>query len=905
MTRGFLVVNWNEVSDFLDRSQLSISPVFLARALLRQIGLRCQIEQAHVVGDWSSTDGAAVRGMFQRLGFTPHPAPAGSNPIASGITETLLRAALVDDVICVMDGESGSRALAGVSTGERRFTLWHAGAPEALPAVADEVECQGLVEALHLRTAMTTGLWVDWTHVQSGLRELNVRMEPEELAEGLMRSASLLGEVTVARVYGPWPASPTASPVRIPDRAREAFARYFEVIPHVAEGAEANGAGPLHTEEDRLVSEALAQIDSPWAPDTWILATEAKVLPRLAAALHARRKRAVLWAVDTVAVSRELKTVVDHFVPLQWVLDLRPHTVGLLVDYENVARSLMKQGYTVDPATLARGLAERARSFGQVIEARAYADWDQFLEMREPDGRVVRRGAQRAFREANIETFYVLPGPNSSDVQLARDVEIMLNSPSCPDALIIASGDGDFCGTLDGIRRQGKEVYVWSVRTATRAEMIERATRHEWVEDFLNLDAVERPARVAPPATNGVLPGIGEEVVALGADLRPKAPAASAISAETTTGGGSRLCSWVRMGYLLEKVLRENHWSKIAFKRLAAHLANFEEFGPTPANSMMWLNRAKAEAILITEQEAHRADPTIKVTTCRLNRDHPFGRAAIEVPDRSMRLLFQMLQKMPWVSFKLLRSVLMREQWLGGPPHQLDEAAIDEWINFLVKDGAILMTKEPNAENPDFPVTALRLNAEHTLAKAIVQEAMEGSRLAAERALLAVDHFLIRTRKPWMAMSALRRSLDTLGRDELQEVLQGLQSVGALVTESYPNPQKDHCTTGCYLNYEDTLVGETIATRNAIIRAAQYLLRFRSWVNLAKLDEELSSQIWVGIPQSTRLAWFLLLRDEEILELDHDGIAPQNAWGTIQCRLNVADAVVRTVVAEQPAAATP
>jgi hypothetical protein len=316
----------------------------------------------------------------------------------------------------------------------------------------------------------------------------------------------------------------------------------------------------------------------------------------------------------------------------------------------------------------------------------------------------------------------------------------------------------------------------------------------------------------------------------------------------------------------------------------------------------MWLNRAKAEGLLITEQEAHRADPTIKVTTCRLNREHPSGRAAVEVPDRTMRLLFQMLQKMPWVSFKLLRSVLMREQWLGGAPHQLDESAIDEWINFLVQDGAILMTKEPNAENPDFPVTALRLNADHTLAKAIVQEAMDGTRLAAERAILAVDHFLIRTRKPWMAMSALRRSLDTLGRDELQEVLQGLQNLGALVTESYPNPQKDHCTTGCYLNHEDSLVQEAISTRNAIIKVAQYLLRYRSWVALSKLDEELSSQIWVGMPQSTRLAWFLLLRDEGILELDHDGIAPQNNWGSIQCRLNVADAVVRTVVADQPAA---
>jgi uncharacterized LabA/DUF88 family protein len=891
MTSGLLVLNWNEVAETLDKTNLSVNPIFIGRALLKQVGLRCQLEQAHVVGDWSGPEGTTARGMFQKLGFTPHPASRESARAASDIIESLLRAASADQIICAMHASTCANALTGGTPGGRQVTLWHPTTEVTeLPAFPAEVECHDLVGALHLATATTSGLFVDWSHVQAGLRDLNVRMEPEALAEGLMRCASLLGEVTIARVYGPWPPNQVANNGRIPDRAREAFSRYFEVF-------EKSG-GTESGDPNRLVAEALAHLDSPWAPESWIFVADDPMLAELMEALHRRRKRAVLWAVDTPTVPLAAKTAVDHFVPLQWVLDLRPHTVGLLVDYENIARSLTKQGYFVDPATLARGLAERARSLGQVLEARAYADWDQFLEMREPDGRVVRRGAQRAFREANIDTFYVLPGPNSSDVQLARDVEILLNSPACPDAIIVASGDGDFCGTLDGIRRRGKEVYVWSVRTATRAEMVERATRHEWIEDFLNLDAVDRATRGAP-SSNGILPtGTGEEM--------PGVPERSAKSITYTLSSdpasGSRLCSWVRMGYYLEKVLRENHWSKIAFKRLSAYLAGFEEFGPTPANSMMWLNRAKAEGLLITEQEAHRADPTIKVTTCRLNREHPSGRAAVEVPDRVMRLLFQMLQKMPWVSFKLLRSVLMREQWLGGAPHQLDESAIDEWINFLVQDGAILMTKEPNAENPDFPVTALRLNAEHTLAKAIVQEAMDGTRLAAERAILAVDHFLIRTRKPWMAMSALRRSLDTLGRDELQEVLQGLQNLGALVTESYPNPQKDHCTTGCYLNHEDSLVQEAISTRNAIIKVAQYLLRYRSWVALSKLDEELSSQIWVGMPQSTRLAWFLLLRDEGILELDHDGIAPQNNWGSIQCRLNVADAVVRTVVADQPAA---
>ena len=896
MISAVLLVNWDDVRDTAPPSHSTPNPALVAQALLKRAGLRAQVSEAHVYGDWSVDNGPAARGSFERCGFTAHPAPAymlgtDGHQIAIGH----------DEVILVMDGSRAAawlQAAPDTDSAGTRPVVWHAGGlPEStlLPASA---EVRPLEQTLHWPALTASGLFVDWGHIEARFRQLSVRLEPEALVAGLLRCAGLLGEVTNAHLYGATDAA---------WRNERSVRRQFDVLD--TRGGEALRDGILEL------------LGSPAAPDTWILVSDDPYLPEISAALRQQRKRTVLWAIDTPELGVDLKGAADHFVPLQWVLDLRAHRVAVLIDYENVARSLNKQGYSVDPATLARGLAEQAKSFGQVVDSRAYADWDQFLEVREPDGRIVRRSAQRAFREANIETFYVLPGPNSSDVQLARDVEVMLNAPNCPDAFIIASGDGDFCGTIDGVRRRGKEAWVWSVRSATRADLIERASRHDWIEDLLNLNAVER-ARSAPPivttfnsmrevtlreptrelAVNGDDGGgFGRDG---GMEREPRdfrTPAPVDPSAHYPGPRDSRLDSWVRLGYYTEKMLRENRWTKIAFKRLSSGLAELEEFGPTPANSMMWLNRAKAEGILVTEQEAHRADPTIKVTTCRLNRAAPSVRAALEVPDKVMRLLFQMLQKMPWVSFKLLRSVLSREQWLGGPPFELDEAAIDEWINFLVQDGAIAMAKEPNAENPDFPVTALRLNPEHPMAREIVRQAVDGNRLAAERAILTVDHFLIRSRKPWMAMSALRRNLESLGKDELQQVLQGLQNLGALVTQSYPNPQKEHFTTGCYLNTEDNLVREAIQTRNAIIRVTQFMQRYRSWVPLSKLDEELAAELWTDVPQSTRLAWFMLLKDEGILELDHDGPPNPTAWGSIQARLNVADAVVRAVVATETA----
>jgi uncharacterized LabA/DUF88 family protein len=890
MISAVLLVNWDDVRDTSPSTHSSLNPALVAQALLKKAGLRSQVSEAHVYGDWSADGGPAARSSFERCGFTAHPAPAymlgaDSHQLANGH----------DEVILVMRAERAGawlQAAPRTDSSRGRALVWHAGPLSDPTVLPDAADAKPLDHTLHWTALTASGLFVDWSHVETRFRQLNVRLEPEQLVSGLLRCAGLLGEVTNAHLYGATDAA---------WRHERTVRRQFDV---------------LDSRSGTAMQEGLLELlSSPAAPDTWILVADDPCLPEIAAALRQARKRAVLWAVDTPELGIDLKAAVDHFVPLQWVLDLRAHRVAVLIDYENVARSLSKQSYSVDPATLARGLAEQAKSFGQVVDSRAYADWDQFLEVREPDGRIVRRSAQRAFREANIETFYVLPGPNSSDVQLARDVEVLLNAPNCPDAFIIASGDGDFCGTIDGIRRRGKEAWVWSVRSATRADLIERASRHDWIEDLLNLNAVER-SRTAPPivttfnsirevTVREVMPRDlsvnGDDGASVSRDGLEPRELRMAVSADSHQD--SRLGSWVRLAYCTEKTLRDNRWTKIAFKRLSAVLAELEEFGPTPANSMMWLNRAKAEGVLITEQEAHRADPTIKVTTCKLNRASPAVRAALDVPDKVMRLLFQMLQKMPWVSFKLLRSVLGREQWLGGAPFTLDEAAIDEWINFLVQDGAIVMTKEPNAENPDFPVTALRLNDEHPMAREIVRQAVDGNRLAAERAILAVDHFLIRSRKPWMAMSALRRNLESLGKDELQQVLQGLQNLGALVTQSYPNPQKEHFTTGCYLNTEDNLVREAIGTRNAIIKVTQYMQRYRSWVPLSKLDEELAAELWTDVPQSTRLAWFMLLKDEGILELDHDGPPNPTGWGNIQARLNVADAVVRTVVAtETPAA---
>jgi len=553
------------------------------------------------------------------------------------------------------------------------------------------------------------------------------------------------------------------------------------------------------------------------------------------------------------------------------------HPVGLFVEARHLQEGLRREGIAYEAEGVLERVLRAGELAGSVVMARLYGAGGRALEL---------SGAAPPPLPAE-------DGPGTGDEALRADLLHLLNDGAGPRTWILISDAPCVPELIERAQRRGIRVLLWPADGRHVSPSL-RAAADGFACLPPLLDLEESPCE--PAASPQVIQASIRTTVS---PVREPEPVREASSPQNPVVPGARLGPWLRLMYQVECSLRRNGWTKSAFRKMAGMLAELDEFGPTPTNALMWLNRAKAEGMLLVEQEPHRTDPSLRVTICRPNPEHPITRAAQDVPDRCLRLLRQMLQKMPWVSFKLLRSVLLREQWLGGPPYSLDETSVDEWLNFLVQEGAVTMTKEPNLDNPEFPVTALRLNEGHPLSRSVLAEAAEGRRLAAERAILAIDHFLTRNRKPWMAMSALRRNLETMGREELQGVLQGLQNLGALITESYPNPQKEHSTTGCRLKSDEPIVLETLRTRNAIIRVTQYHQRYRNWVPLVRLEEELAAQEDCRVPAGDRSAWFLLLRDEDILEIDQETL-PASGWGAARCRLNVTDAVVRAVVAESP-----
>src|SRR5437899_2833329 len=103
MNGCLLVLNWNDVIKSLANAAITLNPILIGRALLKQVGLRARLQQAHAVGDWSSPEGAAAGAMLQRLGFLTHPLPAGASPaiVDQAVAAILRPIASFDELLLV------------------------------------------------------------------------------------------------------------------------------------------------------------------------------------------------------------------------------------------------------------------------------------------------------------------------------------------------------------------------------------------------------------------------------------------------------------------------------------------------------------------------------------------------------------------------------------------------------------------------------------------------------------------------------------------------------------------------------------------------------------------------------------------------------------------------------------
>jgi len=174
-----------------------------------------------------------------------------------------------------------------------------------------------------------------------------------------------------------------------------------------------------------------------------------------------------------------------------------PEDLAIFIDWENIYISTVSE-YNSKPNVSA--ILEKAREYGRIVSATAYADWTEG-DFRQAPPTLYSNGISPRYISARY-----FPGgraqkrrTNSIDVMLAVECSDFLHNHPQVDTYVLVTGDGDFIPLVSLLRSQGKNVVVIGVSEATSYHLIESADHFVSYSSLLEEDRVARtPDRGEP-----------------------------------------------------------------------------------------------------------------------------------------------------------------------------------------------------------------------------------------------------------------------------------------------------------------------------------------------------------------------------------------------------------------------
>ncbi len=134
----------------------------------------------------------------------------------------------------------------------------------------------------------------------------------------------------------------------------------------------------------------------------------------------------------------------------------------MFIDWENIKYSLLNRDNRLPNV---QALKEAAGRFGRVITAKAYANWQEGQNLRDPND-LYSVGIEPIY----VPTIFIGPGDsgidgglrrkNSVDIKLAVDVMEFAHAGSAVQTFVFVTGDGDFIHLVNALRARGKRVVI-------------------------------------------------------------------------------------------------------------------------------------------------------------------------------------------------------------------------------------------------------------------------------------------------------------------------------------------------------------------------------------------------------------------------------------------------------------
>ena len=495
------------------------------------------------------------------------------------------------------------------------------------------------------------------------------------------------------------------------------------------------------------------------------------------------RARVRIWADEPPA---DLQNVI--FQPLEAILGIPSKTVALYIDFENISISLSEQGYLLDIDGLISGMIRQAQKQGQVVHMAAYAPWGQrgsLGPLTDHTGREVSDEVPSRLARSSIDPVFSLPGKNSADMRIAKEVLNDSAQTDSADVFIIASGDRDFNEVFSAVRTRNKRVIVWGVRGST-SRLVESnpALEVEYVEDFCKLqrhiDVIAASAAASPEAMDDE------------PEFRPS--------------------QWSTLIMQLDILLKEAESVAVDLDALIRQLIGTRAV-PDVERAENLISQAAGRGIVIVDSEE----------MITLNPTNPITQKTRLIRDRIVHRVANTLHVRGWeyVNYGFLLKGLGMDHGLLGPGLNTTDTWRSEWVDTLVREGILTRELVPHRHNPEDLVPVIKLADEGVPLSVpqlpgVTQEDVDDM---TRRVIVSVEQFTSFRGFAWCPLGSLHRRLRPFDPGTtFQQAVEEMMEDGSVLVEEYDNPQSEFTTKGISLVEEAPQVQNVLTDRNAFIR---------------------------------------------------------------------------------------
>ncbi len=586
--------------------------------------------------------------------------------------------------------------------------------------------------------------------------------------------------------------------------------------------------------------------------DELILATTNRdLMPLVRRIKTTRSARIRMWGIEDVLKGTEFAEDVI-FQPLETLLGIQQtKNVSVYVDFENIAISLNEQGYTVNLDQLIDSFLRQAQAHGQVIKIAAYAPWGQrgsLPPLVDNSGREVADDAPSRLAMSNIDPMFTLPGKNSADMRIAKDVMTDSGHDDAADVYIVASGDRDFNDVINTLRGRNKTVILWAVRGSISRQLENNSSvTIEFVEDFTNLQTHQ----------------------SLGAS-------SVAVDTDEDDPNGFTPSQWASVIIQFDRLAREVGTEVLSRTQLINRL---QEVGAV-------VNQARAED-LVQQAIALGIIQTVgKSKDIIIDEYHPVVEKTRLIRERIVVRVQNTLSVRGWeyVNYGFLLKGLAMDRELERPGLNYSDQWRSDWIDCLVRERVLMRELVPHRHNPDDLVPVIKLRPDypvdsqieppppsedsemdedtswHNLSIEELEERDTETANMVRRIVVSVEQFTSFRGFTWCPLGSLHKRLRPFDRStSFQRAVEFLQEHGAANVQEYPNPQSDFFTKGISLNADVEMARTMLNTRDQFIRMLLQLYERNMIISEQTLRMIDPQGIW-DFP-----LWFSIMETENVL----------------------------------------